>query len=428
MDLSRRTLMSAVGAAALAGSAAAQAQQGAAPQSSIQERLLVRALENLHTLSFDGSHFSGPGWELLANESATSEFTLFGEEHGMAEAPILARELFQALRPSGYDTLAIEVSPPMAEDLDRAARSGLEGLRQFCTDHPPGAAFYFWRTEAEFLASVRASTPGRRVAFWGLDYEVVGDRRLIERLREKAPRAARPALDAIDVASRTAWETWRTTHNPGALFTFSGDPALVRATAAAWRNPDEDATRILTTLEETLEINRLFFTNAWQSNERRARFIRRNFANHLNRAAAENRQPKVMIKMGENHVQRGVNWTGNFDVGSLAYEVAEMRGGKAFSFLVGGGAEAHHGVLNPTNMTTVDAPVSMFAQLGLAFLTQAAPGATPVTIDMRPLRGLLSTTDNLRAFNNPEAVKNIFSFDAIVLWPRSSAAQMLVAQ
>lgn len=427
MGWSRRSIVLAVGAAGFLGTAAAQPQPPAPPQKPIEERLLERALENTLALNFDGSRFSGPGWDLLVREGATSEFTLLGEEHGLAEVPVLARELFKALRPAGYDTLAIEVSPPIADDLDRAARGGIEGLIQFCKTYPPGAAFYFWRTEAELLAAARAAVPGQRPALWGLDYEMVADRRLIARLRESAPPSAKAALDALDAASRAAWETWRTTHNPGVLFTFSGDPELVRAVRNAWPKPDRNVAQILMTLEETLEINRLFQTKTWDSNERRARLMRRNFVDHLNRAAAEGRRPKVMLKMGENHVQRGVNWTGNFDVGSLVHEAAQIRGGKAFALLVGGGADAHHGVLNPTNMTTADAPVDMLAQMGMSFLVKAAPSTTPVVIDMRPLRSLLGRTSNLQAFNNPEAVKNIFAFDVIVLWPRSTAAQLLVA-
>lgn len=426
MSVSRRTLMaSAAGAMALGGTAA-HAQQTANPSSSIEARLIARALENAHALNFDGSNFSGPGWDLLLREASACEFTLFGEEHGLAEAPILARELFLALRPAEYDTLAIEVSAPIAEDLDRAARHGVEGLRSFYTEFPPGAAFYFWRTEAELLAAARASVPGRQVAIWGLDYEVVADRRLIARLQDKAPRGARAALQTLAAASDAAWETWRTTHNPGAFFTFSGDPDLVRAVKAAWRNPDDDATRILETLEETLEINLLFFNRTWDSNERRARLMRRNFADHLNRADADRRQPKVMVKLGENHVQRGVNWTGNFDVGSLVHEAAELRGGRAFSLLIGGGIEGRHGVLNPTNMSTADAPATMLAEMGMAAFVNAAPSDGPMVLDMRPLRRLLSTTANLREYNNPDAVKNIFAFDVIVTWPRSTAAQMLV--
>src|SRR5262249_41370944 len=160
-------------------------------------------------------------------------------------------------------------------------------------------AFYFWQSEAELIAAVRAAVPGRRDVLWGIDYEVSGDRRLIARLRAKAPSSARAALDALDQASQHAWDTWRSTHNPGVLFTFGGDPSRVRTLRNAWPHRDADVDNILNTLEQTLEINALFQQGrGWDSNELRARNMRANLVRHLDRAAAENRRPKAMFKMG----------------------------------------------------------------------------------------------------------------------------------
>jgi hypothetical protein len=420
MPIDRRRLLAA-GALAAAGPALAEP---APATPSVEQRLIAKALENLHPMAFDGRAFSGPGWELLLREGRASEFVLLGEEHGTREIPLLARELFLALAPAGFEALAIEISPPIAEDLDRAALGGVDGIRRFVEAWPPGPAFYFWRTEAELIAAVRAAAPKGREALWGLDYEVTGDRRLIARLKAKAPASARTALAALDKASTDAWAKWRTTHDPGVLFTFAGDPALVRAVRAAWPRPDADASAIMTTLEETLEINALFPNRGWESNERRSALMRANFARHLK--AAEPRRPKVMVKMGESHVMRGVSWAGTFDVGSLVPEAAALRGGRAFSVLAGGGQKAMHGVLDPTRMATAPAPVDMLDELGLGFLVAALPATPgPMLIDLRPLRPIVSNTARLKALNNPEAVRVIFAVDAMVVWNGTTPAEML---
>ena len=422
--MDRRQILSGAGLAALAGPRALA--QVPPPSEAVEQRLLAAARENLHPIDFDRRQFSGPGWEWLVREGRASEFVLLGEEHGTAEIPVLAGQLFAALRPAGFDTLAIEISPPIAQDLDAAARGGVAGIARFVAAWPPGPAFYFWQTEAELIAQVRASAPADQEALWGLDYEVTGDRRLIERLKRKAPPPARPALARLDQASLAAWAAWRQTHNPGVLFTFAGDPALVRAVREAWLHPDADTDLILATLEETLEINALFQAKTWESNERRARFNRANLVAHFKRAAVRGRTPKVMFKMGESHMMRGPNWTGNFDVGSLVHEAAELRGGKAFSFLVGGGGpKALHGEINPTNMTVNDAPVDMFDELGLKFLIDGVGATTPTLIDLRPLWPLLSGAKRMKAFNNPDAVKTILSFDALVFLPGTTGATML---
>ena len=313
--------------------------------------------------------------------------------------------------------------------MDRAARGGLAGIESaFVAAWPPGPAFYFWRTEAELIAAVRAAVPADREALWGLDYEVTGDRRLIARLKAKAPASLGPALAALEAASAGAWAKWRATRNPAALFTFSGDPQLVRAVRAAWPRPDAAADLILETLEQTLAINALFPTRNWDSNELRARFNRANLAAFLNRAAARGRRPRVMFKMGESHLMRGVNWTGNFDVGSLAHEAAALRGGHAISVLVGGGRGARHGVLNPTDMSVADAPVDMFAQLGLGFLIDGLGGEGPTLVDLRALRAPLGSTARLKAFDNPQAARIINAYDALIAWPGTTATRMLVQE
>jgi hypothetical protein len=424
MKLNRRSVLA--GAVAGAGAMRASAQT---PKPDVQAKLLERALQNVYPMSFDGAKFSGAGWELLKKEGAASEFVLLGEEHGMHETPLLARELFLALRPAGFDQLAIEISPPIAQDLDRAARDGVLGIKAFIASHPPGPAFYFWKSEAELIAAARGAVSGMRDVLWGLDYEVTGDRRLIERLWQRTgsqKNALGSSLTRLDTASQDAWKTWKETKDPSVLFTFAGDPQLVRNVRAAWKKPDADVVRLLDTLEETLEINKLWTQRkGWGSNERRSGFMRLNLVAHLNAAAKEKRQPKVLVKMGESHVMRGVNWTGNFDVGSLAEEVAAMRGGTSFSLLVGGGKGSRHGVLNPTDFSTVDQPSDMLDLLGFGFLTTAVTEKGPMVVDMRPLRELVSDPGALTALNNPEAVRVIHSSDVLVIWNGSTATRML---
>jgi len=96
------------------------------------------------------------------------------------------------------------------------------------------------------------------------------------------------------------------------------------------------------------------------------------------------------------------------------------------SLVGGGGPKARHGVLNPTNMTVAEAPVDMFDQLGLKFLVDGVGATAATLIDLRPLWPLLSGARRLKAFNNPDAVKTILAFDALVILPQSTGATMLV--
>lgn len=161
MRLHRRTLLGALGLGVASGTASAQEAQppAAAPQPSLAERITQHAIENRHRLAYDGERFSGPAYDLLVQEGHAAQFFCIGEEHGIAENPKLAAQLFMEL---GYDRACVEISPPMAAELDRAARGGLDGLRNLFRNPGAQVAFFGMREEAEWLASVRAAGPGRR--------------------------------------------------------------------------------------------------------------------------------------------------------------------------------------------------------------------------------------------------------------------------
>jgi len=426
MQVDRRALFGAfcVGAAgaAIATQGSAQTPAPAPPQTSAADRVTERAGQNRHRLAFDGQRFAGPAWDFLVREGAAAHAFLLGEEHGIAENPKLAAQLFRALRPSGYEKVCVEISPPMAEDLARAARDGMDGMRAMFADATTNVAFFGMREEAEWITDARGAAPGRGQAIWGLDYEVFADRRLIARLKAKRkPAAATHALDALEAASAAAWAQHAQTRNPQFIFSFSGDPALVRAVRAAWPGADEDAALILETIEETLEINRLFVTGRNQeSNQRRADFNKRNLRRYLRANAA----PKVFYKFGANHMVRGLNHTWSFDIGSAVPEIVALTGGTSFHLLVLPGAGASIAQFDPTALTYRSAPVASQYQSGLTPITAAAFADSMTLLDMRPLRPLV--TGNRAHQLEDDLVRVVHGFDAVLVMTGSTASANLI--
>src|SRR4051794_18206160 len=111
MHLDRRAALAAAFGLGVASVARAQTQAPSPPPvpaalptpPSLVERVHATALQNRQKLNFDGAHFSGPAWDALLEAGRASHFFLIGEEHGIAENPKLAAQLFGALRPSGYE-------------------------------------------------------------------------------------------------------------------------------------------------------------------------------------------------------------------------------------------------------------------------------------------------------------------------------------
>jgi hypothetical protein len=423
MSLDRRALIGALslGVAVSVATAAAQEAPAVPPaQPSLADRITQRAGENRHRLAYDGSRFSGPAYDLLVEEGRAAQYFCIGEEHGIAENPKLAAQLFAELQ---YDKACVEISPPMAAELDRAAQGGVDGLRNLFRDPGSQVAFFGMREEAEWLAAVRAARPGRAQVIWGLDYEVGGDRRLIQILKAKRkPAAAATAFAALEAASNQSWAQYASTRSPQYIFSFSGDPALVAAVREAWSGADDETSWILATLEETLTINRHWVQGqGWQSNQRRAQFNRANLRRYW--AAEGGRNPKVMFKFGSSHMVRGLTHTQVLDIGTHVSERAELRGEKSFHLFVLPGAGSQHAQFDPSDWTYRPTAAGTYTDEGMDPLLSAAHPDGFTLIDLRPLRPLVFGARHKAL--DADLVRIIHGFDALLILSGSTASANL---
>jgi hypothetical protein len=367
---------------------------------------------------------AGRGWEWLVQEARDAQFTLIGEEHGIAETARFSAALFNALRGSGYSRMAIELSPIIAQDIEAAARrNGLQGIADFFAAPDTWNPMYL-REEAQFLAAaINAAPRGERV-LWGLDREIFSDRYLISKLEARVPRRAREAFTRLKEASTNAWARHQQDPSPENLFIFSQDPAVVSAVRAAWTNPDRESDTILRTLEESLAINAVARTgSAWASSQRRAQWKRRNLAARLR---DERISPKVMLKFGYNHMIRGANYVNVFDLGAMTDEVATLSDGRAFHILVLPGPGSQQAVLGPgRSFVSVSSDEFDEFRAGDQRLTRVLPNANATgheVIDFRALRPL-----SMRGLEgwNPDLVRTIHGYDAAVIWKGARASSAL---
>jgi len=390
----------------------------------LEERITTRAIENALRLDYDGATFSGAAFGALLEEGKAAQFFLLGEEHGIAENPKLAAQLFAALRSAGYRKFAIEISNPMAAAVDRAAKDGEQALKAFLKVPGQGVAFFTMKEEAELLAAARASAPREARLFWGLDYEVGGDRHLVSLLeRKRRPKSADAAFAALKAAQAESWANYAQTGSPQYIFSFSGDPELIRTLRNAWPRADAETLEILEALEETFEINRLWIVRqGFASNERRSEFMRQTFLRLWRAEKAAGRAPKTFFKFGASHLVRGRNMSEVYDLGALLPEIAALEGGRAFSLLVLPGAGSSTAVFDPTAFVYRTAPPKDGYMQGLEpIYAAAAPGAFTL-IDLRPLRALLP---RWREGVDPELMRVVHGFDAVLILSGSTPSSNL---
>lgn len=370
---------------------------------------------------------AGSGWNWLVQEARTARFTLIGEEHGVAETAKFSTALFKALRGSGYGRMALELSPPIAEDIEAAARrGGTKGVVEFLKN-PDTFTFYNLQEEAEFLADVVQSAPKNERVLFGLDREIFSDRYLISKLEAKVPPQAKSAVTLLKDESTKAWARYGQTGNPDDMFILSADPALVSAVRSAWPNPPREMDSILRTLEGSLAIETAERTGGtWPYMQRRTQWTRENFAAFLKAEMGRRDPAKIMMKFGYSHMIRGANYVNAFDIGAMADEVAALTSDKAFHILVLPSPGSRQAVVGKgRSFGSVATDDFDDYQAGDRRLTRvlANPDATGhEVVDLRALRPM--AIRGLESWNS-DIVRTIHGYDAAVIWKGAHASAAL---
>jgi hypothetical protein len=293
------------------------------------------------------------------------------------------------------------MSPIIAQDAEAASRrGGYRGVVEFLS--APGVfTFHNLREEAQFLADVVKAGPANERVLWGLDREVFSARYLVAKLEAKVPVGAREALRRLQGAT---------------------DPALVAAVRAAWPNRDPESDIILRTLQESMAINVAARNGNWAYTERRTQWNRDNLVELLRAEQARTVPAKVMMKFGYNHMIRGANYVGAFDMGAMADEVAALSGDRAFHVLVLPSPGSTQAVLGAQGFESAATDTFDEFRAGDNRLTRVLsnPNATGhEVIDLRALRGLAQR--GLEGWN-ADLIKTIYRYDAVVMWKGAHAS------
>lgn len=417
------------------GLAGAQAQDEKIPLSSALQ-------EHRHRLRLEGNTLKGPGAELLLQEAASARYLLVGEEHGTAEIPRLVADLFRRLQTAGYRHLAIEVGPVQARRLNDVLSGSQpeEALREHLRAHWPGVPFYWWKEEAHLLVSAARAAEEDDV-LWGVDYDVMGDRYPLSRLRELAPDPAARATAARALALADSLLERATQSGDLSKTMMFSDPDTIWCALRATFEPEpgSEAEFILDQLESTARVNRAWIEErVWDSNQLRARLNKENFLRYRRRAghtshgrrSGGHHDPgagwtggKVLVKMGANHVMRGRTPTEIFDLGNLVSELAVAEGGESFHLAAVGGAGDEHAGLDTHDFGVEPEPTHLSRGEWGRPLAAAAYDKGWTLFDLRPVRPLMA--GGRVAEVHPRLERMIYAYDAILVVSGSTPATAL---
>lgn len=300
--------------------------------------------------TLQGGRLAGPGAELLRSLASTSQFVLMGELHGNQGVADFATALWAELQPFGFRHAAVEIDPWAAAALARELPAGTDAWSAFLAERGGVAAmaFYTWAPEARFAASVLRS--GRAPALWGLDQVFIGSAAwhlgdIAQGARSAAARRLAAEL-AADAKGRLSWLGEVDTSRLQRLRDSLSDPADER-----WRT-------LLDAMIDSATIYAPFSGRGGEAtlaNLRREAGMRRLFLEQYRQAEGRGEPaPKVMFKMGGNHMFRGASTTLVQALGGFVSEFAAARGSEALSLLVLCGPGSHAGGLDGSSVPCGD--------------------------------------------------------------------------
>jgi len=343
------------------------------------------------TVSPEGG-LSGSGAPVLQHELANAQFILYGEDHGFADSPIVLRALAHDARAYSFKYHVVEVGPLSVRVIrDTLAHDGVEGVHRLVHAVPLGIPFLSLKDDVALASDFQGTDAKGTPYLWGVDQEFIGSpvfhlRRLVALAPNAGARAASAKLlsEEEDAAAKAAQDKFLLVR-----FQDSDFDAL----AAQFRASSEGL-NIIAELKESAAIYQLWMHgHNYQNNARRARLLAKNFLADY-RAAADP-MPKVVFKMGIEHVAFGTTTVNTVDLGTLATEIARANNKTALriAFLPIGGRNTaftpQQG--NPATVEAYASPESkeFFAAIGIDQASLPKEGWTLIPLD--PIRQSLDT-------------------------------------
>jgi len=346
----------------------ADAVQGEDRQLPSLDSLLIA---NRKPLTLAGTQASGPGFDVLVQSAAESQFFVIGEEHNLFELNRLAVALFDTLQARfGFRYLVLEQGDIIASWLDNAARYGGRDSVESLVRAYPHAPTFATDEELELIVHVRQRSTAAGPAVWGVDQELAA-MHLLERLAEssRSPEA-RAEIERLAEQARR-YESTRT-GDVHYLYSVADRDEFMALEALVGPLENTEQRALMDALQRTARIyaNRRIHLGAYESGREREASMKARFMERYRIALQGEDLPKAIVKMGHWHTLRGIYRGDVLTFGSFLSELATANGSESLmvaTYVVNGPDE--------------------WRNSGGAIARVADPNGI-VVIDLRPLRPL----------------------------------------
>lgn len=257
-------------------------------------------VQNTSYFTFDGEMPNGKGWNLLEDLFKENQFVAWGEYHNSALLSQLTSFALASAAKNGYKKFCVETSPYMATELMRIGRTASPAdtlARLYHTGYPNIGNIPFFKSKED--AQVLTAANKFNYAIWGIDQE----------FQMSFAYCINKVYDAQSKRFREQYKSLR-------------DSLLARWWYPSSKLLDSLKNRVsqkkLKAVLDDIKVSKEIYRNG--DNEGRAALMKKNFFDYYNRHANE----KVFLKLGSNHLAKGINLQTNvYDIGNAVYELAQ---------------------------------------------------------------------------------------------------------
>jgi hypothetical protein len=364
-------------------------------------RLSAAAPQTLALEIKDGK-IAGAGADVIRNELAKAQFLLWGEEHGFADSPIVLRAIAREAKPLGFKYHIVEVGPLSTRMIrETLSKERLTGLHKIVHEVPLGIPFLSLKHDAELASDFLGADSKGTPFLLGIDQEFIGSPTFhLTRLVELAPNDTAKAAAAKLLNEEK--EATGKADQKNFLMTRFKDPDF--DTLAAQFKGQEEAQNIVGELKESAAIYQLWMSgHNYENNARRARLLAKNFLAAYKSTAEP--EPKIVFKMGLEHVALGTTTVNTIDLGTLATSMgrANEKTALRIAFLPSGGKNAAFAPKagNPVTIQAYESKEVKEFYTSIGLDTAALPKDGWTMVPLEPIRQALDTKgiDALKPFS-----------------------------
>ena len=309
-----------------------------AEKPSFESRLTAAA----YPLHMDAGKLSGTGASILQDAIAQAQFVLIGEDHITREIPQFTAAVCDDMAASGaLSAMVFETSPAVARFV-QGSLGKTDRLQQMATlqkRYPDSAVFLNVRQENDAAEHCAGVSRAPEFQIWGVDQEFLGSAGWIfERMLATQPGPkARAAIQRMQAQEHADTEEARKTGDPSKLFMLAVPEAEIESLSAAVREDGTAATGAeLRELTESRAIYLQQGTMPSESNARRARLMKQNFVASYRGLGQTSEKPRVLLKLGDWHLYKGINPLHQRDLGNFVAEFADGQKSSSLHILVSG--------------------------------------------------------------------------------------------